>query len=135
MTKTTKEMIKIMQAYERGEQIEFRMKTILENDEWDTMTQEPEWNWTEFDYRVKQKPTYRPYKNAAEFLTAQKEHGMNLRLSGHNYYGLPLYITDILIGIQWPQSNGNTVNIDVSYEGLLRDYTWQDGTPCGVKES
>ena len=77
---TTKDMIEVMQAYERGEQIEIRMKTIPENDEWDTMTQEPEWNWSDFDYRVKPKPTYRPYKNAAEFLAAQKEHGINIRL-------------------------------------------------------
>ena len=132
--KTTKEMAEIMLAYERGEQIQCRMKTIPENDEWGTITQEPEWNWTMFDYRVKQKPTYRQYKNAVEFLAAQKEHGMNIKLNEHNYYGLPLYITNILIGIQWPQGDGSTVDIDVSYEELLRDYTWQDGTPCGVKQ-
>lgn len=133
--KTTKDMIEVMQAYERGEQIEFRMKTIPENDEWDIMTQEPEWNWSNFDYRIKPKHIYRPYKNAAEFLAAQKEHGMNIKLNGHNYYGLPLYITNILIGIQWPQGDGSTVDIDVSYGDLLREYTWQDGIPCGVKES
>ena len=132
---TTKEMIEVMQACERGEQIEYRMKTIPENNEWDTMTQEPEWNWSDFDYRIKPKHIYCPYKNAAEFLAAQKEHGMNIKLNGHNYYGLPLYITNILIGIQWPQGDGSTVDIDVSYEELLRDYTWQDETPCGVKES
>lgn len=73
---TTKEMIEVMQAYERGEQIEYRMKTIPENNEWVTMTQEPEWDFTEYDFRIKHKPTYRPYKNAQEFLQAQKEHGM-----------------------------------------------------------
>ena len=130
---TTKEMIEVMQAYERGEQIEFRMKTIPENDKWGTMTQEPEWDWRTFDYRVKPKLKYRPYNNAAEFLAAQKEHGMNIKLNGHNYYGLPLYITNILIGIQWPQGDGSTVDIDVSYEELFRDYTWQDETPCGIK--
>ena len=131
--KTTKEMAEIMLANERGEQIEFISKNLRSSADWTTMTQEPEWNWSDFDYRVK--PAYRPYKNAAEFLAAQKEHGMNLQLKGHNYYGLPLYITNILIGIQWPQGDGSTVDIDVSYEELLRDYTWQDETPCGVKES
>ena len=132
--KTTKEMTEIMLAYERGEQIEFISKDLRSSADWTTMTQEPEWNWSDFDYRVKPKPIYRPYKNAAEFLAAQKEHGMNIRLNGHNYYGLPLYITNILIGIQWPQGDGSTVDIDVSYEELLRDYTWQDETPCGVKQ-
>lgn len=132
--KTTKEMTEIMLAFERGEQIEFISKDLRSSADWTIMTQEPEWNWSDFDYRVKPKPTYRPYKNAAEFLAAQKEHGMNIRLKKHNYYGLPLYITNILIGIQWPQGDGSTVDIDVSYEELLRDYTWQDETPCGVKE-
>ena len=132
--KTTKEMTEIMLAYERGEQIEFISKDLRSSADWTTMTQEPEWNWSDFDYRIKPKHIYRPYKNAAEFLAAQKEHGMNIRLNGHNYYGLPLYITNILIGIQWPQGDGSTVDIDVSYEELLRDYTWQDETPCGVKQ-
>ena len=26
------------------------------------------------------------------------------------------------------------VSMDTSYEDLLRDYTWQDGTPCGIEE-
>lgn len=134
--KTTKEMAEIMLAFERGEQIQCRMKTIPENDDWTTMTQEPEWNWSDFDYRVKPKPTYRPYKNTAEFLSAQKEHGMNIRLKKHNYYGLPLYITNILIGIQWPQGDGSTVDIDVSYEWkqLFENFTWDNGSPCGIKK-
>ena len=132
--KTTKEMAEIMLAFERGEQIEFMSKNLRSSADWTTMTQEPEWNWSDFDYRVKPKPTYRPYNNAAECLAAQKEHGMNIRRKGCNYYRLPLYITDTLIGIQYPRSNGYVVSIDKSYEDLLREYTWQDGTPCGIEE-
>lgn len=131
---TTKEMIEVMQAYERGEQIEYRMRTIPKNNERDLITKEPDWNWAEFDYRVKPQPTYRPYKNAEEFLKAQEEHRMNIQLKGCNYYRLPLYITDTIIGVQCPASNGSVVSIDVSYRELLEDYLWQDGTPCGVKE-
>ena len=127
---TTKEMIEVMQAYDRGEQIERRDRC---GNNW-FLSPVPSWDWVQYEYRVKPKHIYCPYKNAAEFLAAQKEHGMNIRLNGHNYYGLPLYVTNILIGIQWPQGDGSTVDIDVSYEELLRDYTWQDGTPCGVKE-
>lgn len=130
MIMTTKEMIEVMQAYDRGEQIERRDRC---GNHW-FLSPVPSWDWVQYDYRVKPKPTYRPYKNAAEFLYAQKEHGMNIRLKKHNYYGLPLYITNILIGIQWPQGDGSTVDIDLSYEELLRDYTWQDETPCGVKQ-
>ena len=126
---TTKEMIEVMQAYERGEQIEYREK---KDSEWLPLFHDPYWNLSNFDYRVK--PTHRPYKNAAEFLAAQKEHGMNIRLNGHNYYGFPLYITDTLIGIQCLRSDGSVVSVAKLYEDLLREYTWQDGTPCGVEE-
>ena len=129
---TTKEMIEVMQAYERGEQIEFMSKDLRSSAVWTTMTQEPEWNWTEFDYRVK--PAYRPYKNAAEFFAAQKEHGMNIRLNSCNYCRMPLYITDTLIGVQCSQSDDSVISINISYEDLLQGYTWQDGTHCGVKE-
>ena len=132
---TTKEMIEVMQAYERGEQIEYRVKAFMRDDEWILMDfEEPEWDFTEYDFRVKPKPDYRPYKNSQEFLQAQKEHGMNIRLNGCNYYRLTLYITDNLIGVQCPRSDGSVVSIDVSYKDLLRDYTWQDRTPCGIEE-
>ena len=73
---TTKEMIEVMQAYDRGEQIERRDRC---GNNW-FLSPVPSWDWVQYDYRVKPKPTYRPYKNAAEFLAAQKEHGINIRL-------------------------------------------------------
>lgn len=76
---------------------------------------------------------FRAEDNIREQLQAQKEHGMNIRLNECNYYRLPLYITNTLIGVQCPQSDGSVAGI-VLYEDLLRDYTWQNGTPCGVKE-
>ena len=129
---TTKEKIEVMQACEKGEQIEYCEKEHPEH--WDTCCFPPNWDWKHFNYRVKVTPTYRPYRNAEELLQAQKEHGMNIRLKGCNYYRLPLYITDTLIGVQCPQSGGSVVSIDASYEDLLRDYIWQDGTPCGIEE-
>ena len=126
----TKEMIEVMQAYDRGEQIERRDRC---GNNW-FLSPVPSWDWVQYDYRVKPKPTYRPYKNAAEFLAAQKEHGMNIRRKGCNYYILPLYITDNMISIQYPRSDGSVVSVDKLYIDLLREYTWQDGTLCGVKE-
>ena len=127
---TTKEMIEVMQAYDRGEQIERRDRC---GNNW-FLSPVPSWDWVQYDYRVKPKPTYRPYKNATEFLAAQKEHGMNIRRKGCNYYILPLYITDNIISIQYSRSDGSVVSVDKLYRDLLREYTWQDGTLCGVKE-
>lgn len=129
---TTKEMIEVMQAYERGEQIEYRMKTIPENNEWVTMTQEPEWNWTEFEYRVKPKPTYRPYKNAGEFLKAQWEHGMYLRDKVSRELVIPLCVNDYRVIL--PDNGQELTAKYFLYVNLLDCFVWQDGTPCGVKE-
>ena len=131
---TTSEMISVMQAFNRGEQIEYRIKDFMRDDEWYVQKSIPEWDWRTYDYRIKPKPTYRPYKNAQEFLQAQKEHGMNIWQNGCNYYRLPLYITDTLISIQYPQIDGSVVGVDKLYIDLLREYTWQDGTPCGIEE-
>jgi len=48
---TTKEMIEVMQAYDRGEEIEFRLADC-EDDRW-APTASPLWNWDNFEYRVK----------------------------------------------------------------------------------
>lgn len=50
--KTTKEMIEIMQAYENGEKIEYRLKEG--NKRW-FKALHPEWDWVLFDYRIKPK--------------------------------------------------------------------------------
>lgn len=131
---TITEMTKVMLAYEIGEQIEYRMKTIPENNEWVTMTQEPEWNWTDFDYRVKPKPTYRQYKNADEFLQAQREHGMYLRPSTKAKYMTPITISGDTITIAFHLDYGNVYTCRYSYGDIFKDFIWQDGTPCGVKE-
>lgn len=53
MTKTTKEMIEVMQAYERGEQIQFLEYGGVK---WEDCVGEPYWNWGKYDYRVKPIP-------------------------------------------------------------------------------
>ena len=68
--KTVHEMIQIMQAYERGEQIEKHGCG-----EW-VLCEKPRWNWGYVDYQVKPKPKFRPFKSVEEFLEAQKEHGI-----------------------------------------------------------
>ena len=55
MAKTTKEMIEVMQAFERGETIEVIWRGVA-NDGWDVATTTPSWDWGEYDYRVAPKP-------------------------------------------------------------------------------
>lgn len=128
---TTKEMIEVMQAYERGEQIEYRGRG---SNNW-LLSTPPIWNWEYFDYRVKPKPKYRPYKNAEEFLQAQKEHGMYIRPKNNaDRYELPTSICDGMVVFLLPTNDGRAYSICYYYDNLLADKVWQDGTPCGVKE-
>ena len=49
---TLREKIEVMQAFERGEEIECNS---LYNQKW-TTTPSPAWNWNDFYYRIKPKP-------------------------------------------------------------------------------
>ena len=51
MSKTTQEMIEIMQAYEGGAIIEFK---VWPTDDWRELD-DPAWDWSDCDYRVKAK--------------------------------------------------------------------------------
>lgn len=130
---TTKEMIDVMLAYERGEQIEWRIKNG--NRGWGKQRKPPVWDWNNFEYRVKPQSTYRPYKNADEFLQAQKEHGMYLVRLLDDEYVFPMQAQYNFVAVA-------EINITdfvfharkIKNKKLLESYQWQDGTPCGVKE-
>ena len=131
--KTTKEMIEVMQACERGEQIEF-----CYTDEvikvWQDTNGKPLWNWGDTDYRVKPKPKYVPFETPEEFLTALRKHGYGLIgiyndevLKSHNIS----IRHDGLVYDHTEKEDGS----DCSYVGYLQElfieYKMADGTPCG----
>ena len=120
--KTTKEMIEVMQAYDRGEQVQ--LLNIDGNWEY---KDNPSWNWTKFDYRVKPKKSYVPFDTAEEFLAAQMVHGI------HVYFGGCKYGTNI-------NANGGiilspstyTLNVVITdLENIFVECKFLDGTPCG----
>lgn len=130
-------MIKVMLAYERGEQIECRdlgtesWYPVNHDPDW---SNDPDWNMSDFEYRIKPKPKYRPYKDACEFLQAQKEHGMYLRPSTKDKYMTPITISGDTITLAFPLDSGNVYTCRYSYDDIFKDFIWQDGTPCGVEE-
>ena len=129
---TITEMTKVMLAYERGEQIEYREK---KDSEWLPLFHDPYWDWAQFEYRIKSKPTYRPYKNVAEFLAAQKEHGMYIRpKDSTSRYELPTSVDDGMVVFLIPIKDNGAYPVCYHYDTLLADKVWQDGTPCGVEE-
>ena len=122
--KTTKEMIDVMQAYNRGEQIQ-----LLNNIGIWVDIDMPEWSWGLSDYRVKQKAKYVPFDTAEEFLAAQRKHGENVRckLDDELYHA---YINDrnetVLVS-----HCGHTCSITTNIVNMYDKYEFADGTPCG----
>lgn len=118
--KSTSEMIDVMQAYLKGEQIEVRL--IREPDGW-SESKQPIWDWSTFDYRVRKKK-YVPFESAEEFLKAQWMHGDSILFDddGWSYSAFVNAFNDVRLERQDTYTT--------SFEKLLT-YKFKDGTPCG----
>lgn len=86
---TTKEMIAVMKAYEEGKKIEYKTTTY---GTWKDMDFVPNWNWGEYDYRIKpeEKPVRMTNRQLAEWLARG--------------FG------------SWKMKRGATVYMDISYQ-------------------
>ena len=120
--KTIKEMVDIMQAYERGEQIQVKGSGI----EWIDIVS-PKWDWINYEYRIKPKPEFRPFKSVEEFLEAQKEHGIEVKniLTNTVYNVFINFKGEILMRDKYSFSFIDNVCEMFGY------FTFLDGTPCG----
>ena len=132
---TTERMIEVMQAYIDGESIEYKER-VCDHEEWETLKNVPTWDWYSFDYRIKQKDEYRPYKDADEFLSGQKKHGIYYRekKSRLKQYEQPIYVDNVLVANISPTAECDSYSTLHTYQELFDYYVWQDGTPCGVKD-
>ena len=118
-----KEFYPIMQAFAEGKAIECRTKVWELNKGWKYSTT---WKETEelkfqdtYEYRIKPEPKYRPFANAEECWNEMQKHypiGWT-KLKGEIEYS---FITD--------------VDDNINYSDAIRDYTFADGTPFGIKE-
>ena len=121
--KTTKEKIEVMQAYDRGEQIQLldRLGNWVDIDM-------PEWSWGLRDYRVKPKKSYVPFHTPEEFLAAYRKHGefIENKESGEK---MNAYVDKNGIVIL-----STALNCTYTFESLgtlFGCYKFSDGTPCG----
>ena len=130
--KTIKEMVDIMQACERGEQIEF-----CYTDEvikvWQDTNGKPLWNWGDTDYRVKPKPKYVPFETAEEFIIAQRNKGNVIINKGSGTkYNIFINASNIvyLVNIY---SFSFLSTLKKIFDELLEKYLFKDNTPFGVE--
>lgn len=127
-----KEFYPILQAFAEGRTIEWRTKpsfiegTDIPND-WTETKEIKFWNNTE--YRIKQEPTYRPFKDAEECWAEMSKHEpfgfTKFKNAKGGYYMVTFIASGVIVGMN---------NTPFSYENMFDSYVFADGTPFGVKE-
>lgn len=126
-----KQMLPIIQAYAEGKEIEFRSKGF--DEEWKKVNEIPGLSYSSFDYRVKPKPQYRPFKDADECWQEMQEHqpfGWVKQINDNEsevfiHCGVITKVDGVLTSID---------EVPFSYDDMYSAYKFTDGTPFGVKE-
>lgn len=119
-------MIAVMQAFAEGKKIEVSPKGA---NLWvPAITHE--WDWSDFDYRIKPEPKHRPYT----FEELQECMAKGKIAVKHKWHKSIYTITQVC------DANSKEEKIQLSafgkksYNQLLEEYQWLDGSPCGVNE-
>lgn len=85
-------------------------------------------DWNKFDYRIK--PEYRPFANAEECIEEMKKHvPFGWVKDNYSFYPIELIGTNFSKG--WIKCYG----IWFTPEKMLKDTTFLDGTPFGIREN
>ena len=128
-----KEFYPILQAFAEGRVIECRTKpSLIEGsdvpNDWTEMKEIRFWN--NIEYRIKQEPKYRPFKNAEECWQEMQKHQPFgwVKRNGYYYNIVSTDITSVRI------INNKGAIIIVSFSNLLSSYTFVDGTLFGIKD-
>ena len=134
MTKEeTAECIKVMQAYTNGEIIEEK-RLSFDSTEW-VESIDTSWQWYKFDYRIKPRPKYRPFKDADECWQEMQKHQPFgwVRGNSSSYYK---HINNLYTNnISFQETEiAESSNFERSFAVLFKSYTFADGIPFGIKE-
>lgn len=133
-----KQLVDVMQAYVNGKTIQyykvdlsFKIEHPGEpnfNDKWVDVDEEHHFRPDCYDYRIKPKPKYRPFKNAEECWQEMLKHQPFgwLREKKRNVYTQIGFIhTEGIQGTSGGSSN---------YKAFFDCFSFADGAPFGVKE-
>lgn len=119
------EQIAIMKAYEDGKTIEWKH---YGETEWKSIdnTENYQFNFAEYEYRIKPVPKYRPYNSVDEAFNEAKKHGFWMRNVDRMYLRF--------IGSFHVTKNSDIYICDYCANDILDMFVWaDDGSPCGVK--
>ena len=115
----------LIQTYSEGKTIEY----LITEGEWSEL-EEPGFCYDSSLYRIKSEPKYHPFRNTEECLEEMKK---------HDCFGwvinkfTKISINMILICDHFCRFIDEEQNYDCNYEEMLKDYTFLDGTPFGIK--
>ena len=119
------EQIAIIKAYEDGKTIERR---ALFTSEWKSIDNinNYQFNFAEYEYRIKPVPKYRPYESVDEAFNDAKKHGFWMQNVDRMYLR---FIDGFHIN-----KNSDIFICDYCVDDILDMFVWaDDGSPCGVK--
>lgn len=126
--KEAAELLPIIQAFAKGKDIEYRTKGFNEN--WKKVTQIPELSFKSFEYRIKPEPKFRPFANAEECCQEMMKHQPFGWITSQGAFFYIIYIEDKLIG--YGSACGTILH--TKFNDALKEFTFADGLPFGIKE-
>lgn len=120
----TAECIKVMQAYVEGKQIQY---ADAETEDWIDI-ESSEWDWDNYDYRIKPGPSYRPFANVEECWQEMLKHQPFGIMSSKNRKDYMSFKSLIDEGCDFCGYEGE------SFESAFDDIQFVDGAPFGIKK-
>lgn len=122
-----KERLELVTAYANGEEVQYLECPGQPDERWVGSTS---LSFTDpvKRYRIKPKPTYRPFKNAQEFLPYANKFVILKGCIGtpaEEHYRINV-VNDNMAWFTLTSQNA------VRWQRLFDEYTFSDGTPCGV---
>ena len=122
----TADYIKVMQAYVEGKQIQYK------DDEVWIDIDDPDWDWHNWEYRIKPEPNYRPFRDSEECWQEMQNHRPFgwIKNKNNGHYAM---ITKVNADFDKKHIAISGINIWTLSETMC-DYTFADGEPFGINE-
>ena len=120
----TADYIKVMQAYVEGKQIQYK------DDEVWIDIDDPDWDWHNWEYRIKPEPNYRPFIDSEECWQEMQKHRPFGWIKNKNN-GHYAKITKVNADFDKKHIAISGINIWTLSETMC-DYTFADGEPFGI---
>lgn len=112
--KEAAELFPIIKAFSEGKVIEQKCA-----ESWVEVDENCDFHFPANSYRIKPEPKYRPFKNEEECWNEMQKHQ-------------PIGYTKLIGEIEY--SFITDVDDSINYSDAIKEYTFADGTPFGIKE-